>query len=350
MTYVSGSGFQFYEEGVVRPLGITTGSHLTLRQLIHLADDDGPMTGFSSSPVKEIGPWPFPTASIWWSDNTKTKKIVDCTIVRNSQQLPITQSWKAYDSAGSTIEMINDYISYSGPFETQRVRILDWNPSLLSPSLWLRADLGITLATGVSTWADQSGIGNNFSQADTTKQPVIVNNEVYNKPGIFFDGSNDFMSMTKVSYAPNAGTNSKFFVFKSATIVPAYRSVFDDHATSGNILYCPRSTDTRALLRCDGGVNVSVPGPGTSPALAKVIQNGTGSGQVSFAVNTSSTTTTQAFGTNHATPIIGASIAGSTEPFSGSIAEIVVVSRILSALEYTTLINYFNMRYGASWT
>lgn len=50
-------------------------------------------------------------------------------------------------------------------------------------SLWLKADTGITQAvTGrVSAWADQSGAGNNFTQATTTKQPHIYDDPIFGK-------------------------------------------------------------------------------------------------------------------------------------------------------------------------
>jgi len=37
---------------------------------------------------------------------------------------------------------------------------------------WVRADLGITLGTGVSAWADQSGNGKHYTQATGANQPV----------------------------------------------------------------------------------------------------------------------------------------------------------------------------------
>lgn len=43
--------------------------------------------------------------------------------------------------------------------------------------LWLRSDLGITLATGVSAWADQSGNGDanrNVTQATGSAQPIYT--------------------------------------------------------------------------------------------------------------------------------------------------------------------------------
>jgi hypothetical protein len=100
---------------------ISTGSHNTLNQLIHLAISDGPFYGYGTV-VKEIGPQPFPTASIWWSSIAKTRRIVDLEITRNSQQLPVTEIWRAYDNDGNVVETVTDTITLSGPFEIQRTR------------------------------------------------------------------------------------------------------------------------------------------------------------------------------------------------------------------------------------
>lgn len=40
-------------------------------------------------------------------------------------------------------------------------------------AIWLRADLGLTMGTGVSAWADQSGNGRNYSQATGSRQPTL---------------------------------------------------------------------------------------------------------------------------------------------------------------------------------
>lgn len=40
---------------------------------------------------------------------------------------------------------------------------------------WLRGDQGVTIATGVSTWADQSGNGNNATQPTAASQPSYSN-------------------------------------------------------------------------------------------------------------------------------------------------------------------------------
>jgi hypothetical protein len=61
--------------------------------------------------------------------------------------------------------------------------------------LWLRSDLGITKdgADKVSAWADQSGNGNDVTQAAGDSQPLWVASQLNGYPSIRFDGANDAM-------------------------------------------------------------------------------------------------------------------------------------------------------------
>lgn len=65
-----------------------------------------------------------------------------------------------------------------------------FSPLSLSPVLWLRADLGVTLnGSNVSAWADQSGTGDsnkNATQGTAAKQPLFTaaNAALNNKPTI----------------------------------------------------------------------------------------------------------------------------------------------------------------------
>ncbi len=63
--------------------------------------------------------------------------------------------------------------------------------------LWLKGDAGV-VANGsrVSRWLDQSGNGNDAIESDTSRQPVLVNNELAGKPVIRFDGVNDRLGFT----------------------------------------------------------------------------------------------------------------------------------------------------------
>lgn len=102
---------------------IDSSEHQTLRQLVHLAEDGGPWTGFGSSPLCESGPIPFNTASIWWTDSGKTKKIVQKSITRNANTTPATIQWQAFDVDGITVvESFTDTITYDGVYEVSRLR------------------------------------------------------------------------------------------------------------------------------------------------------------------------------------------------------------------------------------
>ena len=56
---------------------------------------------------------------------------------------------------------------------------------------WLKSDAGITIATGVSNWMDQSGIGNDFDQATAGSQPGFVGSDsLFNgRSSLTFSGS-----------------------------------------------------------------------------------------------------------------------------------------------------------------
>lgn len=106
-------------------VGIST--HPGLRDLIHFIDE-GPANGFTSGAYKEVLPAadPFPTSIIWYKDNTKTSKIVEKILVRDSNQMPATITWNMYDENGTNIShSITDTISYlNNIFESNRVRVI----------------------------------------------------------------------------------------------------------------------------------------------------------------------------------------------------------------------------------
>ena len=69
----------------------------------------------------------------------------------------------------------------------------NFSPLSLSPSLWLRGDLGITLnGNDVSAWADQSGNNNHATQSTAGNQPLYVSGAAAfaNKPVVRFSVAN----------------------------------------------------------------------------------------------------------------------------------------------------------------
>lgn len=102
-------------------------NHTTLRQLIHLADGvGGPWEDWTSGSFRETLPSgdPFPTSVTWWTDSSKTMKIVEKVITRDANQMPTTISWSVFDVDGSTVlASVSDAITYvNGIFEDSRVR------------------------------------------------------------------------------------------------------------------------------------------------------------------------------------------------------------------------------------
>jgi hypothetical protein len=58
--------------------------------------------------------------------------------------------------------------------------------------LWLKADAGATLnGSTVSSWADQSGNGNDAIQLDAPRQPLLVRDGLHGLPVLRFDGTDD---------------------------------------------------------------------------------------------------------------------------------------------------------------
>lgn len=73
--------------------------------------------------------------------------------------------------------------------------MMAWNPLRLGSKLkcWLRADKGITLTSGaVSTWADQSGNGFDFTQSTAGKRPTV--GALGGRTNVLFDGTDDALT------------------------------------------------------------------------------------------------------------------------------------------------------------
>jgi hypothetical protein len=106
------------------PGPLTPAAHQALHQLIHFINT-GPAKGFISGAFRETLPAgnPFPTSITWWTSSAKTAKIVEKLITRGALSLPVAITWNMYDDTGlSVIETTTDMISYSGVFETSRMR------------------------------------------------------------------------------------------------------------------------------------------------------------------------------------------------------------------------------------
>lgn len=111
-----------------------------------------------------------------------------------------------------------------------------WLPNELPLcKLWLRGDMGITLNGGnVSSWADQSGLGNNFTQATALNQPLYVPSNINNQPGLRFNGTTHKMVGPVFGSVISTASGYWFAVIRpisitlNSTIVYANDGIFSD--------------------------------------------------------------------------------------------------------------------------
>ena len=116
-----------------------------------------------------------------------------------------------------------------------------WTPALISTALWLDANDSstITIATGVSTWADKSGNGKNATQGTAANQPTYSSTGFNSKPTIQFDGTNDSFDLTAVTQT--SGQNV-FAVVDTTLIGTSYRILLNRSDGNAPALYLGNST------------------------------------------------------------------------------------------------------------
>lgn len=93
-----------------------------------------------------------------------------------------------------------------------------FNPLDLNPFIWLDAANGVTESSGlVSSWADQSGNGNDFTQVSGTRQPLLNSSDAnFNGlPSITFDGDNDVLGNSALLLDNNFSEGVLVIAFKS---------------------------------------------------------------------------------------------------------------------------------------
>lgn len=125
-----------------------------------------------------------------------------------------TMRIKALYSAGSEKTMTLSVTDSSGNTQSKSVDATISGPSTTNMVLWLKADAGVTYdgSNRISSWTDQSGQGHDATQSTTDEKPLYVSNAVNSQPGIRFDGSNDYLTVSGTFAIAQV-----FVVFKSMT-------------------------------------------------------------------------------------------------------------------------------------
>jgi hypothetical protein len=210
--------------------------------------------------------------------------------------------------------------------------------------LWLRGDLGITIGAGVSSWADQSGQGNNATQGTGTKQPAYSSSGGSNaQPAITFNGTSDYLSG---SGTPLGGSATLFAVLKYAST--AGTTVPWSFGGTGTGFGFTTGVGVAAAREISGwGFGTESDGTATtnwetwSATIANAAQ--------AFRVNGTAVSLPGSVGITapSATWTIGCFLAG-LDLWSGSFAELIAYNSILSATDIARVESYLRGRY-ATW-
>lgn len=106
----------------------------------------------------------------------------------------------------------------------------------------VRADVGITIATGVSAWNNRFGTSNNFSQAAGAKQPAFSASARNGRPGVVSDGVDDSMTAAFALTQPE----HVFAVARWNVAAAVTEDMFD----------CPNANDLRCYRENIGFVHI----------------------------------------------------------------------------------------------
>ena len=227
----------------------------------------------------------------------------------------------------------------------------DWIEGMV---LWLDAGVGVTSSSGVSLWEDQSGLGNDATQAVEANRPTLVAEGLSERPVVTFDGSSQWMELpsTAINTALNSadgftifllmrgeriGTNEAFIssidstanlmLFRYGTFLPDFRV-----RIGGTDYDLDFATDVR-----DGDGHILVVEwdvPGNSRRLyvdGDVDAESTGSVQATITL---------------ANPVNIGRDARGVYYFGGDIAEILIYDRALADAEREAVEDYLMAKYG----
>lgn len=208
---------------------------------------------------------------------------------------------------------------------------------------WWRADLGVTVSTGVSAWADQVGSAD-FAQGTGANQPTFnATGGPNSTPSMTFDGSNDSLAATLARAAPGTTPAVVWFIFRQLTW--SANDPFMNDASGTMVVRQTGSTPTISMF-C-GGTNRN--------ASAALALNTWGRGQADFLnsaadtlrlVSTDTNDAASAGNTAGTAPLLGRN--GASSVFGNfELCEVAFFDAVPNGSQDTALDAYVTTRYGS---
>jgi hypothetical protein len=206
----------------------------------------------------------------------------------------------------------------------------DW---IAGCQLWLQAQLGITIATGVSQWNDLSGNGNNVFQATGSQQPTYNATDAgYNgKPTLSFAAASSQSLGASIAsigqpytiIVVGQNTNGGAIVGSGGSLAGLYGTNLSYYAGSG---IASSTSDTSKCVMCG------------------VFNNAGTSGL--FLNNSQTALLTTTPGTRSFTGSVLLGNEPLADAINGKIAEVMIYNSALSAAQLHTVFAYLGSRYN----
>ncbi|MEC3875654.1 beta strand repeat-containing protein, partial [Chryseobacterium salviniae] len=216
---------------------------------------------------------------------------------------------------------------------------------------WHKADAGVTTATGVSVWVDQSS-ATTISQATAANQPVYntTANLINFNSTITFDGSNDNLT-NSITGLPQGAAASTFYFVDRPTASNTSRYAFGYGATSGTASFQAGPAGTFTTKQGGGSAFASQTNAYTVniPSITRTGYDGTRAYlSHNAATEVLSTVYTQNVSTNAFA--IGARSDGAANFFTGDIPEVIAYGGKSTASELIRIESYLAIKYGITKT
>jgi hypothetical protein len=223
---------------------------------------------------------------------------------------------------------------------------------------WIKGDAGITIGTGVSAWADQSGKGRGYAQPTGSKQP-LNSNTINGLAVVTFDGVDDVLDGSGVfPTAMPAGPYTEIVVFKLVGTPGATKTMLQD-VSDGTVMSAVVFNNGSAKYMIDGGngnANARTIPDGVDTNLHKLIITWDGAqalANADYAVRLDAVAkAVSASGLNHAhstldRPALGAQLRDVVDSWLAfHLCERFRYSRVLPAGEIASAEGYIQTRWG----
>jgi hypothetical protein len=227
---------------------------------------------------------------------------------------------------------------------------IDTMPDLL---LWLVADsLALTNGDPVSTWTDESGNGNDYTQSGSAR-PSFLTNAVNGKAAVDFDGTDDYLIISDLDVTSDSVEAFVVYYTDSYVSAAGFALIGGSLDSSSYIMGVAGSgggNGTQFITRHSTGNSIARDGS-TAPTEEWIVANGNyNQVQTEFIINGTSEAVnaeTAALSNPTAQEYIGAYFSGGiVGPFDGKIAEVIVFTDYLSTARQTQVKNYLAAKYN----